>query len=130
MSDLREMVEAVALGIMRNTHFHEWLPKMDSIVVSYSSEEIFQSFQAAYYHKHGEHYCYTISDWLELDDQTKTDLIGQKVMLIKPRNELQGIGGSILANTRRYYAQRGNDIVVMKDAFGLTGLPYEQSFNH
>jgi len=130
MGDLNEMVAALTLGMKSNAHFHEWLPKMDSVVVSYSSEETFQAFQAAYYHQHGEHYCYTISDWLRLDDQAKTELVGQKVMLIKPRSEMQGIGGSILFNTRRYYTQRGNEFIVVKDATAETGKPYVSSFSY
>ncbi|ABY63152.1 hypothetical protein ST201phi2-1p327 [Pseudomonas phage 201phi2-1] len=130
MSDLSEMVEALTLGMARNAHFHEWLPKMDSVVVSYSSEEVFQAFQTAYYLQHGEHFCYTITDWLKLDVESKAQLIGEKVMLIKPRNEMQGIGGSILFNTRRYYTQRGNEFIVLKDATAETGKPYTPSFSY
>lgn len=130
MSDLCSATEALKILMARSQDFYEWLPKMDVTLVAYSCEDTFQRFQASFYAEHGDHCCYTISDWLSLDVEAKAELIGQKVMLIKPRSELIGIAGSLLFNSKRFYSQRGDEFFTLKDVLGLTGQPYIPSHSY
>lgn len=130
MSDLCSATDALKALLSRSQDFYEWLPKMDATLVAYSCEDTFQRFQASFYAEHGDHYCYTISDWLALDLEAKTELVGKKVMLIKPRNELVGIAGSLLFNSKRFYSQRGDEFATLKDVLGLTGQPYIPSHSY
>lgn len=130
MSDLCSATEALKILMARSQDFYEWLPKMEATLVAYSCEDTFQRFQASYYAEHGEHFCYTISDWLALDIEAKQELVGQKVMLIKPRSESVGIAGSLLFNSKRFYSQRGEEFFTLKDVLGLSGTPYVPSHSY
>ena len=130
MSDLCSATETLKILMARSQDFHEWLPKMEATLVAYSCEDTFRRFQSSYYAEHGEHLCYTISDWLALDIKDKQELVGQKVMLIKPRSELVGIGGKLLFNVKRFYSQRGEEFFTLKDALGLSDKPYIPSHSY
>lgn len=127
MSDLTEMAETMDQLVRQQGEFHRWLPKMEVTLVSYHCEDAFQAFQSSYYAEYGEHFCYTISDWLSLDIEFKQELVGKKVMLIKPRGERIGLSGALTFHNKRYLSQRGNDFVVMRDATGLSGIPFTNS---
>lgn len=130
MSDLENHVVTMELLKESYAHFSEWVPKMKVTLVSYSDEEVFQAFQAGYYAEHGEHLCYTLSDWLSLDTAAKSMMVGQNVMLIKPRSELIGISGGLLFAVKRYYRQAGKDFITIRDQLGLSGTRYIPSHSY
>lgn len=130
MGDLRDMCETLELLMRRADEFREWLPSMEVTLVEYKCEDSFQAFQSNYYREHGEHFCYTLTDWLSLDREAKQELVGKKVMLIKPRSERIGLGGALLFLSKRFYSQRGKEFVAIKDALGASGVPYTPSFSY
>lgn len=119
--------DLIQLHMERSEHIHKHFGKMNATLVAYKDEDAFQVFQSDYYRQHGEHFCYTITEWMLLDEDAKTELHGQPVMIIKPRSELYRFGSTMLFSSKRYFTQRGKEFITLRDALGLSNTPYTPS---
>ncbi len=130
MTDFFEMGDVLLTLIKRRNEFMEWLPHMDAVLVIYKNEDLFQRFQSDYYRDFGEHYCYTVSQWLELSKEEKLELVNQKVMLIHPKYDVVNLSGQLMFNVKKAYKQIGDQIVTLKDALGITDKRYIPSHSY